>query len=177
LSVGAGPRATLLAGLHRPGASSARPRGVQLPQRSQLLARLSRRAAELSRRRTRLALVLRPGHDLDSSIELGHRNGAVAMRRRGLLVFALAGGLAGCGGSSAPKQAPAPAAQTNSSDLVLRPDLMGLRMLTVQQKQIPNYLEVPGRIQAAPTKVVRVFPPVGGRLLSMEVRPGDRVKK
>jgi membrane fusion protein, heavy metal efflux system len=97
------------------------------------------------------------------------------MRRRGFFVLVLASGLVGCGGSSAPKQAPAP--QPNSSELVLRPDLMGIRILTVQQKQIPSYLEVPGRIQADPTKVVRVFPPVGGRLLSMEVRPGDRVKK
>jgi len=47
----------------------------------------------------------------------------------------------------------------------------------VERKQVADYLEVSGRIQPDPTRVVRVFPPVGGRVITVEVRPGDRVHK
>ncbi len=100
------------------------------------------------------------------------------MNRRkffGLLLLSIA--LVGCGGSSSPKPVPTSAPPSRSSELVLPPDSVGIRTVTVEQRQIPTYLEVPGRIQPDPTKVVRVFPPVGGRLLAVEVRPGDRVRK
>jgi cobalt-zinc-cadmium efflux system membrane fusion protein len=54
---------------------------------------------------------------------------------------------------------------------------VGIRTVAVEQRETPNYLDLPGRIQPDPTKVVRVFPPAGGRLLAVEVRPGDRVRK
>jgi cobalt-zinc-cadmium efflux system membrane fusion protein len=54
---------------------------------------------------------------------------------------------------------------------------MGIRTVTVAEGQVPNYLEVPSRVQPDPTKVVRVFPPGGGRVLEVDVRPGDHVRK
>ncbi len=99
------------------------------------------------------------------------------MRRSVLFAcVVLVGGLAACGKS--PASGPASAGGTSaSSDVVLPPDSRGVRTVTVARAEIADYLDVPGRIQADPTRVVRVFPPVGGRLISVEVRPGDRVRK
>jgi len=88
-----------------------------------------------------------------------------------LVLFAVCTGLSGCGGSVQPK--PAPAAQrAPSAEVVLAPDAQGIGTVVVERKEIPDYLEVSGRIQADPTHVIRVFPPVGGRVIAVEVRPG-----
>lgn len=98
------------------------------------------------------------------------------MKRSTWIVFVLLpAGLTACGGSSAPK--PRPTEQPATSDLVVQADAKGVRTVAVEWKQIPDYLEVAGRIQADPALVVRVFPPLGGRLIGVEVRPGDRVRK
>ena len=99
------------------------------------------------------------------------------MRRHWCIVWlGCAAGLAGCGKSPAPPAA-SPAARDAAVDIVVPADSRGVRTETVERKEIPDYLEVQGRIQADPTRVVRVFPPVGGRVVAVEVRPGDRVRK
>jgi cobalt-zinc-cadmium efflux system membrane fusion protein len=38
-------------------------------------------------------------------------------------------------------------------------------------------LDLAGKVQADPTKVFRIFPPASGRILELEVKPGDRVQR
>jgi cobalt-zinc-cadmium efflux system membrane fusion protein len=45
----------------------------------------------------------------------------------------------------------------------------------VRSLELRDYLDLAARIQADPTRVVRVYAPVSGRLLSVEVRPADYV--
>ncbi len=100
------------------------------------------------------------------------------MKRFGLGVLVLLiVGLTACAGPSKTASPSSPAPQSAATDLVVPESAQGIRTVIVARQQIPDYLEVPGRIQADPTRVVRVFPPVGGRLVSVEVRPGDRVRK
>ncbi len=47
----------------------------------------------------------------------------------------------------------------------------------VQMKSIGDVLEIPAKIQADPATVIHVYPPAGGRLLEVSVRPGDHVHK
>jgi cobalt-zinc-cadmium efflux system membrane fusion protein len=47
----------------------------------------------------------------------------------------------------------------------------------VQATQVRDALELPAHIDADPTQVVHVFPPAGGRIVEMKVRPWDRVDK
>ncbi len=97
-------------------------------------------------------------------------------RSQFIILLLLAACLVSCGESSAPKPAPV-SAHSDSSEIVLQGDTKGLRTITVERKQIPDYLDLTGRIQADPTKVVRIFAPVGGRVATVQVRPGDRVRK
>ena len=53
----------------------------------------------------------------------------------------------------------------------------GIQTTSAVQKELPDILQVVAKIEPDPTRVVRVFAPVGGRLVSMAVRPGDRVRK
>jgi cobalt-zinc-cadmium efflux system membrane fusion protein len=97
------------------------------------------------------------------------------------LFFLLALVIAGCGSR------PVPANQTSassssgdnsaSSGFQLPEDARGVRMTTVALRHIFDYIEVSARIQPDPTRVVRVFSPVGGRLVSVDVKPGDHIRK
>jgi len=93
-------------------------------------------------------------------------------------IFALAATLmtGGCGNSGgAPKGNPAAA---NSGDTVVVPrDARGIQTLKVEAKDVPEYLELSAHVEADPTRVVHVFPPAGGRITEMKVRPWDRVEK
>ncbi len=73
--------------------------------------------------------------------------------------------LAGCG---AREQKPAPAS-SSAAPVV--------KTTRVELKTIESSLSIPARVQADPARVVRVYPPAGGRLLRINVRPGDRVHK
>ncbi len=42
-------------------------------------------------------------------------------------------------------------------------------------ERVDDTLEIPAKVQPDPARVVRVFPPAGGRLLRVAVRPGDGV--
>lgn len=86
-------------------------------------------------------------------------------------------GLTGCGKSSSSQPALSSEAQSPSVQAVLPDDPKGIITAPAELRPLPDYLEVAARIQADPTRVVRVFPAVGGRILSVEVRPGDRVRQ
>jgi cobalt-zinc-cadmium efflux system membrane fusion protein len=54
---------------------------------------------------------------------------------------------------------------------------IALKTAAVRVAAIDDVLEIPARIAPDPGRVVRVFPPAGGRLLRVEVRPGDQVAR
>ncbi len=56
-------------------------------------------------------------------------------------------------------------------------DPRGIRTAAVEVKQVPRTLELSGRIEPDPTSVTPVFPPVGGRVIRVEVRPGEAVAR
>jgi cobalt-zinc-cadmium efflux system membrane fusion protein len=52
-----------------------------------------------------------------------------------------------------------------------------VRYVKVIQQTLPETLDLAARVQADPTKVVRIFPPASGRVAAIEVRPGDHVRR
>ena len=85
--------------------------------------------------------------------------------------------LAGCGSSAPQKPQPLAADASSSSEVVLTADARGVRTVAAELRPIADVLQVPARIAPDPARVIRIFAPVGGRLISVEVRPGDRVRK
>jgi membrane fusion protein, heavy metal efflux system len=87
--------------------------------------------------------------------------------------------LAGCSrhGRTGPTTAgaAAPDSAAADGDFALREDARGVTTAIVRSEPRADYLEVAGRIQADPTRLVRVYPPVSGRFLTVAVRPSDRV--
>jgi multidrug efflux pump subunit AcrA (membrane-fusion protein) len=67
-------------------------------------------------------------------------------------------------------------ANSNSNEYVAS-DAKGIQTITAKTSAIPEYLELPAHIEADPTRVVHVFPPAGGRIVEMKVRPSDHVEK
>jgi cobalt-zinc-cadmium efflux system membrane fusion protein len=83
----------------------------------------------------------------------------------------------GCGTSGGGQsQSAAPAAASPNDEIVL-PGASGIETVTAQKTTIPDYLDLPAHIEADPTRVVHVFPPAGGRIVEMKVRPWDWVEK
>ncbi len=70
----------------------------------------------------------------------------------------------GCGKSSG-KAAPAAAKASP------------IKTVKVELQRLSQTLDLPARVEADPANVVHVYPPAGGRLLAMSVRPGDHVRK
>jgi len=68
--------------------------------------------------------------------------------------------------SSAPP--PAEAAQ---------PANAGIETTIAHAQQSADYLDIPARVSADPSHVVRIFPPASGRMLGLRVLPGQEVKK
>jgi cobalt-zinc-cadmium efflux system membrane fusion protein len=88
------------------------------------------------------------------------------------LIFAA--GMVGC--RSTPPASEPVAPVPNTQGFVYVPsDPRGIRTVAAELKQIPITLELAGRIEADPTSVTPVFPPVGGRVIRVEVRPGEAV--
>jgi membrane fusion protein, heavy metal efflux system len=83
--------------------------------------------------------------------------------------------LAGCSRESTAH--PASDAPVATNDFVLREDARGVTAAPARSQRLADYLDVAGRIQADPTRVVRVYPPVSGRLVAVQVRPADRVEQ
>jgi membrane fusion protein, heavy metal efflux system len=101
------------------------------------------------------------------------------MKSFGLLAcFGAALLAAGCGRSTSalPKQ-PVSAAAGLSAIEYVAPDSQGIQTMTLHPAAIPEYLDLPAHVEPDPTLVVRVYPPAGGRITQMKVRPWDRVEK
>ena len=52
-----------------------------------------------------------------------------------------------------------------------------VHFLTVSEEPIQDRLELGAKVQPDPTKVFRIFSPASGRVLGIEVKPGDTVKR
>jgi cobalt-zinc-cadmium efflux system membrane fusion protein len=52
-----------------------------------------------------------------------------------------------------------------------------IRFVQVSEQSIPETLDLAAKVQADPTKVFRIFPPISGRILELKVKPGDQVKR
>ena len=68
------------------------------------------------------------------------------------------------------KSTPPPAAENQPSNV-------GVETTVAHVQQSTDYLEVPARVSADPSQVVRIFPPLSGRILGLRVLPGQEVKK
>lgn len=52
-----------------------------------------------------------------------------------------------------------------------------VQVAQVTVKAVQNEIAVPAKVQSDPDRVVHIYPPVSGRLVSLNVRPGDAVKQ
>jgi len=52
-----------------------------------------------------------------------------------------------------------------------------IRLATVSSQTAQDELAIPAKVQADPERIVRVFPPVSGRVVALSVHPGDVVSK
>lgn len=100
--------------------------------------------------------------------------------RRALAGAAFALVCVGCSkdrGAQASAAKDAGSASDTVTEVVLREDVRGIATAAVQSVPLPDYLEMAALIQADPTRVVRVYPPVSGRLISVDVHPADYVER
>ena len=81
-----------------------------------------------------------------------------------IAAFLVVNDIVGCG-SSEPKQ--------NRQSKQDNP----LQVGTVSVQTVQNEVAVPAKVQADPDRVVHVYPPVSGRLVSLRIRPGDAVRQ
>ena len=58
-----------------------------------------------------------------------------------------------------------------------QPANAGIETTIAHAQQSTDYLEIPARVAADPSHVVRIFPPASGRMLGLRVLPGQEVKK
>jgi membrane fusion protein, heavy metal efflux system len=52
-----------------------------------------------------------------------------------------------------------------------------VRYVKVVEQTLPETLDLAAKVQPDPTKVVRIFPPASGRVIAIDVKPGDRVRR
>jgi cobalt-zinc-cadmium efflux system membrane fusion protein len=57
------------------------------------------------------------------------------------------------------------------------PRQAAVRYVKVAQQNVPMSLDLAAKVQPDPTKVVRIFPPASGRVMAIEVKPGDQVRR
>jgi membrane fusion protein, heavy metal efflux system len=88
---------------------------------------------------------------------------AGALRTAALAVLPLLGG---CDGSGREFANPSAQAQPNNDPV---------RFVKATRQSVPEALELAAKVQADPTKVVRIFPPASGRVVAIDVKPGDHV--
>lgn len=89
--------------------------------------------------------------------------------------------LAGCGGAAKTREVPPNASrgtsQAGQGDEYTAANTSGIETTTAEESDVPEYLELPAQIEADPTRVVHVYPPAGGRIIEMRVRPWQWVKQ
>jgi cobalt-zinc-cadmium efflux system membrane fusion protein len=86
--------------------------------------------------------------------------------------------VAGCshgGSSGSSSTAAAQGAQPAQQPDYVAPDAKGIQTVVVKTTSVPEYFEITAHIEADPTSVVHVYPPAGGRIIEMRVRPWDHV--
>ena len=52
-----------------------------------------------------------------------------------------------------------------------------VRYVKVEQKAVSDTLDLAAKVQPDPTKVIRIFPPASGRVISIATKPGDHVER
>lgn len=57
------------------------------------------------------------------------------------------------------------------------PQVKPVEYVAVSQQAFEDRLELAAKVQPDPTKVFRIFPPASGRILGIEVKPGDNVHR
>src|SRR5271156_5165024 len=114
---------------------------------------------------------------------LPSRHGVYEMRSAVLMfgiVFAIAaGGCGSSGGGSEQKSVQAdanPSASSTDTEYITS-DAKGIQPITVKSPAVPDSLVLPAHIEADPTRLVHIYPPAGGRIIEMKVRPSDHVEK
>ncbi|HKM91567.1 MAG TPA: efflux RND transporter periplasmic adaptor subunit [Candidatus Acidoferrales bacterium] len=88
------------------------------------------------------------------------------------LLFALSA----CGS----RQQAAPASNSiapSSTDVTIPTGSRGIETTAARSQPIVVTIAAPGRIVPDPARVIRVFPPAGGRIITVTVHPGDLVRK
>ena len=96
------------------------------------------------------------------------------------IVFVIAAGgcsSSGSGSEQANAQGQASQSAAPSDNEYVATDAKGIQTITVNSSAVPDYLMLPAHIEADPTRVVHVYPPTGGRIVEMKVRPSDHVEK
>lgn len=96
------------------------------------------------------------------------------------IVFVIAAGgcsSSGSGSEQANAQGQASQSAAPSDNEYVATDAKGIQTITVNSSAVPDYLVLPAHIEADPTRVVHVYPPTGGRIVEMKVRPSDHVEK
>jgi cobalt-zinc-cadmium efflux system membrane fusion protein len=58
-----------------------------------------------------------------------------------------------------------------------QPAYAGIETTIAHAQQSTDYLDIPARVSADPSHVVRIFPPASGRMLGLRVLPGQEVTK
>jgi membrane fusion protein, heavy metal efflux system len=92
------------------------------------------------------------------------------------ILLAFLGGCSSSTSQSAPSGSQqAQGAPSSNTTEYFAPDTKGIQTVTVQTTTVPEYLDLPAHIEADPTRVVHVYPPAGGRIIEMKVRPWDHV--
>jgi membrane fusion protein, heavy metal efflux system len=98
-----------------------------------------------------------------------------------LTVLAVVLTAAGCGKShpeaSAGPAAGAAAPVAASDDVKVPANSQGIETVIAQSQPIVATVVAPARIVPDPARVIHVYPPAGGRLLTVTVHPGDLVRK
>ena len=64
-----------------------------------------------------------------------------------------------------------------ASTEAMQPANAGIETAVAHVQPGTDFLEIPAHIEADPSRVVRVFPPLSGRMLGLRVLPGQEVKK
>src|ERR1700750_2337791 len=106
-------------------------------------------------------LRLRDGHPA-----LNDRMNTITIRTESLLLFPLiAMPLTACKKSEPP---PAEAQQ---------PANAGVETTIAHVQQSTDFLEIPAHVEADPSHVVHIYPPLSGRILGLRVLPGQEIKK
>jgi cobalt-zinc-cadmium efflux system membrane fusion protein len=94
------------------------------------------------------------------------------IRLHGALISVTLGALVSLAGCGRPEGQDSAKASTKS-----QPGDDPVRYVRVVQQSIPETLDLGAKVQADPTKVVRIFPPASGRVVAIEVKPGDYVRR